>query len=124
MVRQNRDVEGSGCVKDVEGKVVVKEEKVFDTWKTYNDNLTNEELVWDKHSLPDMGRASGPSEKISVTAVKPATAKKINNKAVSLSGFVSEILKASVRPVQSGWLTCVMQLLKMVRFRNTGVRVS
>jgi len=31
MVRRNRDVVGSGCVKDAEDKVVVEEEKVLDT---------------------------------------------------------------------------------------------
>jgi len=33
MVRQNRAVIGSGCVKDIEGKVVTEEEKVLDTGK-------------------------------------------------------------------------------------------
>jgi len=32
-----------------------------------------------------------------------------------LSEVVSEMLKASSRPVQSGWLTCAMLLSKMVR---------
>jgi len=30
---------------DVEGKVVVEEEKVLDTWKTYYGKLSNEEFV-------------------------------------------------------------------------------
>jgi len=51
-------------------------------------------------------------------------AKGKNNKAVGLSGVVSEMLKASGRLIQSGWVKCALQLLKMVRFRMTGVRVG
>jgi len=59
MVRNIRDVVGSGCVIDVERKVAVKEEKVLNTWKAYYDKLiSNEEFVWDKHSLSDVGRVS------------------------------------------------------------------
>jgi len=39
------------CVKDVEGKHVAEEAKVLDTWKTSYDKLSNEQFVWDKHSL-------------------------------------------------------------------------
>jgi len=64
MTRQNRDVARSGRTKNVEGKVVVEEEKVLNTCKASYDKLSNEEIVWHKHSLLDVGRASGPSEKL------------------------------------------------------------
>jgi len=41
--RQIRAVVGCGCVKDVECKIVVEEEKVLDTWKAYYVKLSNEE---------------------------------------------------------------------------------
>jgi len=34
MSRQNRDVVGSGYMKDFVGKVLVEEGKVLDTWKS------------------------------------------------------------------------------------------
>jgi len=121
-VARHRDIVGSGCVKHVEGNVVVEEEKVLDTWEGYYDRLSNEELVWDKHSLSDVGRVSGPSDKISAAEVKAAMANMKNNKAAGLSVVVSEIWKALGRPVQSGLLTCAIQVLKLVRFRKTGVK--
>jgi len=118
MIRQNRDVVGSGCVKNVEGKVAVAEEKALDIWKSYYDKLWNEELVWDTHSLSDVNRVSGPSEKKSVAEVKAAITKMKNGKAAGLSRVVSEMLKASGEAGPE-WVTCAVQLLIMVRFRKT-----
>ena len=44
MVRKNKDVEGGGCVKDVEGKIVVEEGKCRETWRVYFEKLSNEEF--------------------------------------------------------------------------------
>jgi len=78
-------------------------------------------------------------EKISVAKVKAADAKMKNNTAAGLSGIISEILKALgeaspewmanvcnavVRPVQSGWLTCAMQLLGQSRVDGLRVQCS
>jgi len=71
----------SGCVKDIKGKVAVKEEKVLDTLKAHYGKLSNEELVW------DVGRVSGHREKISVVEVKAAIAKIKNNKVANLLGL-------------------------------------
>jgi len=58
---------------DVEGKGVVGEG--LDTWKPYSDKLSNEKFICYKHSLSDVGRVRGPSERILVADVKAAIAK-------------------------------------------------
>jgi len=78
---------------DVEGKVVDEEEKVLDTWKAHYDKPSNEEFVWDKHSLSDVGWVSGSSVKISVADVQAAMAKMKNYIAAGLRGIVSEMLQ-------------------------------
>src|SRR5271163_4445121 len=44
IVKKNRDVVGGGCVKDVDGKSVVEEEKLLEVWRRYYDKLSNEEF--------------------------------------------------------------------------------
>jgi len=67
---------------------------------------------------------SGPSEKKSVAEVKATMAKMKNNKAAGLSRVDSEILKALGESSHEWGLRCAMQLLKMVRFQKTAVRVG
>jgi len=67
----------------------------LDTWNAYYEKMSNEEFVWDKHSLSDMGRVSGPSENISVAEVKAAIVNMKNNKAAGLSWVVPEMLQVS-----------------------------
>jgi hypothetical protein len=47
MVRNNRDVEGGGCVKTIEVRIVVNDDEVLETWRAYYDKLSNEEFPWD-----------------------------------------------------------------------------
>jgi len=42
IVRKNKDVMGSGCVKDSNGKIVVEAEKLMEAWD--KDNLKNKVL--------------------------------------------------------------------------------
>ena len=104
MMRRNQDVTGGDCVKDAQGKVVVEEEKLLEIWRAYYDKLSNEEFAWDKETLTEAGKISGPCEKITVQEVKAAVAKMKNNKAVGPSGVVTEMLKAAGE-VGSQWVT-------------------
>jgi len=47
-----------------------------------------------------------------------------NNKAAGLLWLFHKYWKLWGRPVLSGWLTCAMQLLKMLRSLKTGIRVG
>src|SRR3954469_14534375 len=44
MVRLNKDITESGCVKGVDGRTVVEEEKIRQRWKEYYEQLLNEEF--------------------------------------------------------------------------------
>jgi len=90
MVRQNRDFVRYGCVKGVTGKVVFQERKASDSWKANYVKLSNEEFVWEKHSVSYVRQVNGPSEKISVAEVKTTIAKiKIINLQLFLGFFQS-----------------------------------
>src|SRR5207244_7115101 len=51
MVKKNAVVCGGGCLKDGNGKVVVDEEKIQETWRCHFEKLSNEEFSWDRGSL-------------------------------------------------------------------------
>jgi len=61
----------SGCVKNVEGRVLI-EEQVLDTCKHV---MTRCKMKTDRHCLSDVGRVRRPSEKISVADVTAPIAK-------------------------------------------------
>jgi hypothetical protein len=44
IVRSNKDVVGSGCVKDGNGKIVVDDQKILEVWKAHYDKISNEEF--------------------------------------------------------------------------------
>jgi len=39
MVKKNQDVVGAGCMKDVDGSIVMDGEKIMETWKKYYEKL-------------------------------------------------------------------------------------
>ena len=55
MLRRNRDVTEGGSVKDVDGKVLVDEEKIRERWRTYYDQISNEEFDWSRENLSGVG---------------------------------------------------------------------
>jgi len=95
MVKRNRDVVGGGCVKDVDGTIVVDDSRIMDIWKRYYEKLLNEEFDWSRDSLEYADAVCGPSELISASEVGEAIAKSKSGKAAGPSGIVVEMLKAS-----------------------------
>jgi hypothetical protein len=95
MVRKNKDVVGGGCVKDIEGKIVVEEEKIKEVWRNYFEKLSNEEFSWDKESLGTENVVNGPGEEITCQEVRTAVAKMKRDKAAGPSEVVAEMLKGS-----------------------------
>jgi hypothetical protein len=95
IMRKNKDVVGSGCVKNKGGVIVTDEGEIRDRWKEYFDQLLNEEYDWDRCNLTEAGAVCGPSEEISEEEVFKAVGAMKNGKAGGPSGVVSEMLKAS-----------------------------
>jgi hypothetical protein len=104
LVRNNKDVVGSGSVKDREGNIAVDDSRINQVWKAYFEKLLNEELEWNKDLLEDASPTSGPAERITEQEVRTAIAKTKVGKAAVPTGLVSEMLTASGE-TGSSWLT-------------------
>lgn len=94
LLSSNKDVVGSGGVKNAEGKVVCEEVEMRKIWKEYHEKLLNEEFEWDRSSLGEVCATSGPAELLSLEEVRRAIAKSRDGKAAGPSGVVCEMLKA------------------------------
>jgi len=44
IVKKNRDVIVGGYVKDTQGRIVVEENQLMETWRSYYEKLSNEEF--------------------------------------------------------------------------------
>ena len=94
LVRSNKDVVGSGSVKDREGNIAVDDSRIKQVWKEYFEKLLNEEFEWNKDLLEDASPTSGPAERITEDEVRAAVAKTKVGKAAGPTGLVSEMLTA------------------------------
>ena len=104
LVRSNKDVVGSGSVKDRDGNIAVDDSRIKQVWKEYFEKLLNEEFKWNKDLLEDASPTSGPAERITEEEVRAAIAKTKVGKAAGPTGLVSEMLTASGETGIS-WLT-------------------
>src|SRR5207245_9805683 len=94
MVKKNSVVCGWGCLKDGNGKVVVDEEKIQETWRCHFEKLSNEEFSWDRGSLGAEKVVSGPIGEITCQEVRVALEDMKSGKASGPSGVVTELIKA------------------------------
>jgi tryptophan 2,3-dioxygenase len=62
MVKKNRDVVGTACIRNKEQKVLTEENEIKKVWKDYYENLLNEEFEWDRESLEIADHVIGPNE--------------------------------------------------------------
>src|SRR5207253_7335799 len=104
MVKKNAVVCGGGCLKDGNGKVVVDEEKIQETWRCHFEKLSNEEFSWDRGSFGVEKVVSGPIWKITSQEVRVALEDMKSGKASGPSGVVTEMLKAAGEIVIE-WMT-------------------
>ena len=58
LVRSNKDVVGSCCVKDRDGNIAVDDSRLKQVWKGYFKKLRNEEFEWNKDPLEDASQTS------------------------------------------------------------------
>ena len=75
LVRNNKDVVGSGSVKDREGNIAVDDSRIKQVWKEYFQKLLNEEFEWNKDLLEDASPTGVPAERITEEEVRAAIAK-------------------------------------------------
>ena len=47
MARSRQDVIGVNCVKDANGKVLIENDQVKESWRKYSETLLNEVNTWD-----------------------------------------------------------------------------
>ena len=102
MTKQGLDIETVNCLKNDTGKLVVDEEEIKSTWKTYMEKIMNEENVWDKDIVSEMKQ--GPACKIKKEEVASALKKMKMHKAPGVSGVSAEMLMA-VEDISVEWLT-------------------
>src|ERR1700757_990000 len=95
MLRKNRDVVGSACIRNKEQNVLTDENEIKEVWKHYFEKLLNEEFEWDQGSLEKADAVSGPCDSISVEEVRSALASSKSGKAAGPSEVVVEMLEAS-----------------------------
>ena len=95
MVKSHRDVIGSNCIKNSEGKIVVDEERIKEVWHDYYKKLLNVEFDWNRNALAEEDVVVGPAEEISLSEVKAAIAKMKSGKAAGPSGIGADMLKAA-----------------------------
>jgi hypothetical protein len=95
LIKKNADVVGSGCIKDEEGKIVVEENELKETWRKYYEKLLKEEFDWDRSTLEVRGEVSGPIEEITAEEVRVAIKKMKNDRGSGPTGLVAEVLKAA-----------------------------
>src|ERR1700757_4857647 len=95
MLRKNRDVVGSACIRNKEQKVLTDANEIKEVWKDYFEKLLNEEFEWDQGSLEKADAVSGPCESISVEEVRSALASSKSGKAAGPSEVVVRMLEAS-----------------------------
>ena len=62
MRKEGRDIDGGGCTKDKDGRLVVSEKDRGKLWKEHNEKIMNVENEWDQMVEIDM--VEGPVERV------------------------------------------------------------
>ena len=92
-MRDNKDVVGSGCVRDRSGKLCVGERERAAVWKEHMEKVMNEENKWD--GVVDVDVVQGPIESVTREEVMTAIKAMKAGKAAGVSEVVAEHIDAS-----------------------------
>ena len=95
MVQDNKDIVGSGAVKDSNGGLVVDSARIKDIWREYHEKMLNEDFDQNRVKLVKVDPVIDPAEEIKSSEVREAVAKSNCDKAPGPSGIVAEMLKAA-----------------------------
>ena len=93
MRKNGKDVNGGGCMKDKDGKLVVSEKDRGKLWKDYMEKIMNVENEWDQMAKADM--VEGPVEEVTYEEVIKATNKMKLGKAAGPSEVNIDMIMAS-----------------------------
>ena len=118
MRKERKDIVGSRYIRDENGSLKVKEEKVVERWRSYFSSLLNEyklKLEEDKVERPIWG----VTEQIVEQALKSMKV----GKAPGQSGVISELIKTAGSTGVKGLFQVCESLNRKARFHSTGPRV-
>ena len=93
MRRDGKDINGGGCMKDKDGRLVVSEKDRGKLWKDHMEKIMNMENEWDQMAVADM--AEGPVEEVTYEEVIKAMNKIKLGKAASPSEVNMDMIMAS-----------------------------
>ena len=93
MRKEGRDIDGGGCMKDKDGRLVVSEKDRGKLWKEYMEKIMNVENEWDQMVEADM--VEGPVEGVTDEEVMEAMNKMKLGKAAGPSEVNMDMIIAS-----------------------------
>ena len=93
MRQEGRDIDGGGCMKDKDGRLVVSEKDCGKLWKQHMEKITNVENEWDQMVEVDM--VEGPVERVPDEEVMEAMNKMKLGKAAGLSEVNMDMIRTS-----------------------------
>jgi hypothetical protein len=92
-VKDNKDFEGNGCVRDRSGKLCMGERERAKVWKEHMEKVMNEENEWD--GVVDVDVVHGPIDRVTMEEVMTAIKAMKLGKATGVSGVAVEHIVAS-----------------------------
>ena len=93
MRKDEKDINGGGCMKDKDGRLVVSEKDRGKLWKDHMEKIMNVENEWDQMAKADM--VEGPDEEVTYKEVMEAINKMKLGKAAGLSEVNVDMIMAS-----------------------------
>ena len=91
--KEGRDIEGGGCMKDKDGRLVVSEKDRGKLWNEHMKNIMIVENEWDQMVEADM--VEGPVERVTDEEVMEAMNKMKLGKAAGPSDIITDMIIAS-----------------------------
>ena len=95
MRKENKDIVGEKCIQDDSGKLAYSDDEKIKAWKQHYERLLNVEFPWSKDDLSVADPVLGPPPLVTREMAEKSISKMKLGKAPSLSGVVTEMLKAS-----------------------------
>ena len=93
MRRDGKDINGGGCMKDKDGRLVVSEKDLGKLWKDHMEKIMNVENEWDQMAEADM--VEGPVQEVTYEEVIKAMNKMKFGKAAGPSEINMDMIMAS-----------------------------
>ena len=95
MRKENKDIVGGKCIQDDSGKLAYSDDEKIKAWKQHYERLLNVEFPWSEDDLSVADPVLGPPPIVTREMAEKSISKMKLSEAPSLSGVVTEMLKAS-----------------------------